>query len=231
MLIRYLSELIATKLAQWRGMKPTPAEEVTAPAEQSEVASLVPAEPRTSFQAAKGNITVYEGDAIVNAANTALMPGGGVCGAIFGATDFDLLEEACLSLGGCPTGGAKVTSSFGMAAPWIVHAVGPVWEGGERGEPALLAGAYRSSLEAAHNVGARSIAFPAISTGIYGYPLDLATQVAVDTIRAYTQEHPTHFDAIDVLCFDDKTLNCYLSIMAGNEIERPSTGMTNRLDL
>lgn len=239
MLFRYLSELIQTKLEQWR--KVTPAQQASqpdiktvAPAENPQVTQAptqAPNVPSTAFQASKGNITVYGGDAIVNAANTALMPGGGVCGAIFGATDFDKLEEACMNLGGCPTGGAKVTPSFGMAAPWIVHAVGPIWEGGMRDEPALLAGAYRSSLEAAHGVGARSIAFPAISTGIYGYPLDLATKVAVETIRAYTEENPTHFDAIDVLCFDDKTLNCYLDTMAGNNAKQPTIEVTGSFGL
>lgn len=201
MLFRYLSELIQAQLTKWR----VPA---------SKQLSCSVEAPETRLQASKGNITLYQGDAIVNAANSALAPGGGVCGAIFNAADYDLLEDACMALGGCPTGEAKVTSSFGMKAPWIVHAVGPVWEGGGKQEPELLAGAYRSSLEEAHKVGARSIAFPAISTGIYGYPLVDATQVAVDTIRAYTQAHPEHFDVIDVLCFDDKTLNCYLDTMA-----------------
>lgn len=218
MLFRYISDLYHAQIAKWR--KPASPEVRTQEPAQDGLRHTQAPEPLTApeptrFEASKGNITLYAGDAIVNAANSGLIPGGGVCGAIFAASDFDQLEEACMVLNGCPTGQAKVTPSFGMNAPWIVHAVGPVWHGGEQGEPELLAGAYRSSLEEAHKVGARSIAFPAISTGIYGYPLGDATQVAVETIRAYTQEHPEHFDAIDVLCFDDKTLNCYLDTMAG----------------
>lgn len=224
MLFRYLSDLYHAQVAKWRSPKaeshidpaalPTTNEETREPAPVVPIPKTIETSASTTvFQASKGNITVYPGDAIVNAANSALMPGGGVCGAIFNASDFDLLEEACIQLNGCPTGQAKITPSFGMQAPWIVHAVGPVWEGGDKDEPALLAGAYRSSLEQAHLVGARSIAFPAISTGIYGYPLVEATAVAVATINAYTHEHPDHFDAIDVLCFDDKTLDCYLNAM------------------
>lgn len=212
MLFRYLSDLIQTQVAKWR-KQPEVNPAVLAPETVIIVEKPQP-ERFTFFGASKGNITVYAGDAIVNAANSALMPGGGVCGAIFGASDFDRLEAACIALGTCPTGQAKVTSSFGMNSPWIVHAVGPIWSGGTNNEPELLAGAYRSSLEEAHKVGARMIAFPAISTGIYGYPLSDATRVAVDTIRAYIAEHPEHFDAVDVLCFDDKTLDCYLDTMA-----------------
>lgn len=220
MLFRYLSDLYHAQVAKWRA--PTVESRSVSTEETHEFASVV-AVPKdtehflrvTAFQASKGNITVYPGDAIVNAANSALMPGGGVCGAIFNASDFDKLENACIQLNGCPTGQAKITPSFGMQASWIVHAVGPVWEGGDKNEPALLAGAYLSSLEQAHLVGARSIAFPAISTGIYGYPLVEATAVAVATINAYTQAHPEHFDAIDVLCFDDRTLDCYLNAMVG----------------
>ena len=218
MLFRYLSELVHAQIAKWRNQsieKPNEAGSVDVALAKRPIESNV-FKNATRFEASKGNITLYAGDAIVNAANSALMPGGGVCGAIFGASNFDKLEHACLGLNGCPTGQAKVTSSFGMSAPWIVHAVGPVWKGGNENEPALLAGAYRSALEEAHQVGARSIAFPAISTGIYGYPLIDATSVAVSTIRAYTHAHPDHFDTIDVLCFDDKTLECYLATMAGN---------------
>ena len=206
MLFRYLTDLIQTRIAQWR----RPVQE----------------KPDTQFQATKGNITVYQGDAIVNAANSALMPGGGVCGAIFGASDFDQLEAACQALGGCPTGRSKITPSFGMAAPWIVHAVGPIWEGGDKNEPELLAGAYHSALEQAHSVGARSIAFPAISTGIYGYPLRDATEVAVQTIQRYVAAHPSHFDAIDVLCFDDTTLQCYLDYQRSQIPAKTSTQLS-----
>ena len=236
MLFRYLSELIQAQITKWRA--PTSKQRVSQNAAFDELQHAQAVQPltvaqNTKFQASKGNITLYQGDAIVNAANSGLIPGGGVCGAIFNASDYDLLEDACMAMGGCPTGQAKVTSSFGMQAPWIVHAVGPIWEGGGKSEPELLAGAYRSSLEEAHKVGARSIAFPAISTGIYGYPLVDATRVAVDTIKAYTQAHPEHFDTIDVLCFDDKTLNCYLDTMASalNEPVHNNPGMTGHFGL
>lgn len=236
MLFRYLSELIQAQLTKWRAPA---SKQLSRSAEapdglrHEQAAQPLTVALETRFQASKGNITLYQGDAIVNAANSALAPGGGVCGAIFNAADYDLLEDACMALGGCLTGEAKVTPSFGMKAPWIVHAVGPIWEGGGKQEPELLAGAYRSSLEEAHKVGARSIAFPAISTGIYGYPLVDATQVAVDTIRAYTQAHPEHFDVIDVLCFDDKTLNCYLDTMAAAPKAAPyeNIGMTGHYGL
>lgn len=211
MLFRYLSDLYHATIDKWKSPSIS---------DFSAKESLIQAKKSTTFSANKGNITLYDGDAIVNAANTQLMPGGGVCGAIFTASDYELLDQACQALQGCPTGEAKVTPSFGMNAPWIVHAVGPVWQGGEQNEPALLAGAYRNSLIVAHEAGAKSIAFPAISTGIYGYPLVEATRVAVETIREYVQANPGHFDAIDILCFDDKTLDCYLATMNHGESYR-----------
>ena len=231
MLFRYLSDLVHAQISKWRGHEVPQvglSTQTVTPAFAVEPQEAEVIKAPTRFEAAKGNITVYPGDAIVNAANSGLIPGGGVCGAIFAASDFDQLEEACIALRGCPTGEAKVTPSFGMPAPWIVHAVGPVWTGGDKGEPEQLAGAYRSALEQAHGVGARSIAFPAISTGIYGYPLADATSVAVETIRQYVEQYPDHFDAIDVLCFDDKTLNCYLDTMAGKPqlSAESSIGMT-----
>lgn len=162
----------------------------------------------------KGDITQFTGDAIVNAANEELSAGGGVCGAIFKASDYEALKRVCNEIGHCPTGEARFTSSFGMPAPWIIHAVGPIWEGGLGNEAALLEGAYRNALVQAHKVGARSIAFPAISTGIYGYPLQEATDIAVKTIAAYAKTNPDHFDTIKVLCFDDKTLQAYADSVA-----------------
>src|SRR5437899_3505702 len=134
------------------------------------------------LQAATGDITRETVDAIVNAANGALARGGGVCGAIFAAAGAGL-DEACAGLGGCATGAAKATGGFALPARWIIHAVGPVWHGGDAGEPELLASAYRRSLEVADDLGAKSVAFPAVSTGIYGYPLDEATDIAVQTCR------------------------------------------------
>lgn len=136
----------------------------------------------------EGDITRLEVDAIVNAANDRLLPGGGVCGAIHRAAGPGL-EEACLSLRQCPAGDARITSGFRLPARYVIHAVGPVWRGGKQDEAALLAAAYRSALRLAAEHELDSIAFPAISTGIYGYPLEEATAVAVKSIRDWTREH------------------------------------------
>ena len=130
-----------------------------------------------------GDITKLAVDAIVNAANEKLAPGGGVCGAIHRAAGPEL-AAACAALGGCPTGEARLTPGYDLPARFVIHAVGPVWRGGEAGEPEALAGCYRASLERLREAGGRSIAFPAISTGIYGFPLERATAVAVETVRA-----------------------------------------------
>jgi O-acetyl-ADP-ribose deacetylase len=161
------------------------------------------------LEATQGDITKEEVDAIVNAANSGLTRGGGVCGAIFAAAGPDL-DGACAQLGGCPTGDAKATPGFRLPARWIIHAVGPVWQGGEHGEPEQLASAYRRSLEVADEIGARSVAFPAISTGIYGYPLDAATEIAVRTCK----EADTNVHLIRFVCFDDKTLAAYRTVLA-----------------
>lgn len=131
-----------------------------------------------------GDITKLDVDAIVNAANGHLSPGGGVCGAIHRAAG-PRLAEACALIGCCPTGGARITNGFGLTARHVIHAVGPVWQGGTEGEADLLTGAYLSSLDLAKRHGLKSIAFPAISTGIYGYPLKQAAGIAVGTLLGW----------------------------------------------
>ena len=158
----------------------------------------------TRLEAVRGDITTETLDAIVNAANSGLAPGGGVCGAIFRAAGPGL-EEDCAALGGCATGDAKATPGFALPAAWIIHTVGPVWAGGDRGEPERLASAYRRSLEVADGLGVRSVAFPAISTGIFGYPLAAATDVAVATVRAM----PSAVELVRFVCFDEGTRTAY----------------------
>ena len=158
------------------------------------------------LEAVRGDITAEATDAIVNAANAQLARGAGVCGAIFATAGWEL-DEACAALGGCPTGDAKATPGFALPARFVVHAVGPVWHGGDEGEPELLASAYRRSLEVAAEVGARSIAFPAISTGIFGYPLEPATAIAVRTCR---EDAPKAIELVRFVCFDDTTYDGYV---------------------
>ncbi len=153
------------------------------------------------------DITTLDVDAIVNAANESLAPGGGVCGAIHRAAGPDL-AAACRAAAPCPTGDARITPGFRLPARHVIHAVGPVWSGGERGEPALLAGAYRASLRLASGHGLRSVAFPAISTGIFGYPLREATEIAVATVREAASP-PSSVDRVIFACFGDDVLAAY----------------------
>jgi O-acetyl-ADP-ribose deacetylase (regulator of RNase III) len=156
------------------------------------------------LEVVQGDITGETVDAIVNAANSSLLGGGGVDGAIHRAAGPELLE-ACRALHGCPTGDAKATPGFRLPARWVIHTVGPVWRGGAAGEADLLASCYRRSLEVADELGARSVAFPAISTGVYGYPAEEAATVAVDTIRATA----TSVDLVRLVAFDDRTRRLY----------------------
>ncbi|HKU67883.1 MAG TPA: macro domain-containing protein [Candidatus Baltobacteraceae bacterium] len=154
-----------------------------------------------------GDITALAVDAIVNAANEQLARGGGVCGAIFRAAG-PQLDEACAAIGPCATGEARITPGFNARARWIVHAVGPVWRGGADGEAHLLASAYRNALELAREAGAHSIALPAISTGIYGYPREQAAQIAIHTIQEWckTQSLPRQ---IVFCCFTSEDATIY----------------------
>ena len=155
----------------------------------------------------RGDIRDQQVDAIVNAANSTLLGGGGVDGAIHRAAGPELLAE-CRALGGCETGNAKLTKGYRLSARWVIHAVGPIWTGGEAGEDALLASVYRRSLDVAAFAGARTVAFPSISTGAYNFPVDRAAKIAISTIRAFSQNNDA-FDEIRIVCFDDRTLTAY----------------------
>jgi O-acetyl-ADP-ribose deacetylase (regulator of RNase III) len=161
--------------------------------------------------AALADITTLDVDAIVNAANSSLLGGGGVDGAIHRAAGPELLAE-CRLLGGCRTGDAKATGGHRLPARWVIHTVGPVWRGGDDGEPELLASCYRRSIEVANELGATSVAFPAISTGVYGYPRDAAADVAIATLRSIDAGTVA---SVRLVAFDDETLRLYESTLGG----------------
>ncbi|MDY3015191.1 MAG: O-acetyl-ADP-ribose deacetylase [Evtepia sp.] len=160
----------------------------------------------------QGDITRQTCDAIVNAANTSLLGGGGVDGAIHRAAGPDLLAE-CRTLHGCDTGKAKITGGYRLPASYVIHTPGPIWRGGENGEPDLLASCYRSCLALAAEKGCKTVCFPSISTGVYHFPLAQAAAIAIREIRAFLAEHPLP-EQVTMVCFDAKTKAAYDKALA-----------------
>ena len=165
----------------------------------------------TIVKAIQSNIVALNVDVVVNAANSSLLGGGGVDGAIHRAAGPELVHE-CRLLGGCKTGQAKTTKGYKLLAKHIVHTVGPVWRGGTFGEPDLLRSCYKNSLLAAAKVGAKSIAFPSISTGIYGYPIEKAALIAIESVRAFTSEQGS-IEEIVFCCFSKQDLLVYEDLL------------------
>jgi O-acetyl-ADP-ribose deacetylase (regulator of RNase III) len=161
----------------------------------------------SAIEIVQGDITTCRVDAIVNAANRSLLGGGGVDGAIHRAAGPELLA-ACRKLGGCETGQAKITLGFRLPARYVIHTVGPVWRGGRQGEAEQLASCYRESLKLARENGVRTIAFPAISTGVYGYPVEPATRIAIAEVRRFLDGDPA-FERVVLVCYDGNTLRVY----------------------
>jgi O-acetyl-ADP-ribose deacetylase (regulator of RNase III) len=158
----------------------------------------------------EGDITGQELDAIVNAANTSLLGGGGVDGAIHRAAGPELLQET-RQIGGCPTGEARVSRGYRLPAKWVIHTVGPVWAGGHRNEENLLASCYRNSLKAAADKGVKTIAFPGISTGAYGFPLERATEIALTETRKFLEKDQS-IERVVFVCFGERALNTYKEV-------------------
>jgi O-acetyl-ADP-ribose deacetylase (regulator of RNase III) len=158
-----------------------------------------------------GDITKLDVDAIVNAANTSLLGGGGVDGAIHRAAGKQLLAE-CRTLNGCRTGEAKITKGYDLPAKFVIHTVGPVWNGGTNKEELLLENCYKNSLSLAVEHGIKTIAFPAISTGVYSFPVERASQIAVNTVKEFLKNNPS-IEQVIFCCFDESTLNIYKKLL------------------
>lgn len=161
-------------------------------------------------QIVEGDITKQEVDAIVNAANTSLLGGGGVDGAIHKAAGPELLEET-RQIGGCPTGEARVSKGYRLPARWVIHTVGPIWKGGRKNEENLLASCYRNSYQAAQELGVKTMAFPSISTGAYGFPLERATEIALGETKRFLEGSETLTKVLFV-CFGEKAHNTYQEV-------------------
>lgn len=163
---------------------------------------------KTKIEIIKGDITKAAADAIVNAANTTLLGGGGVDGAIHRAAGPKLLEE-CKALGGCAAGGAKITKGYNLPARYVIHTVGPVWHGGNSGEEELLASCYRNALELAGKHSLKTIAFPSISTGAYRFPIEKAAPIALNTVRSFLEANPGALEKVIFVLFSDGDLEVY----------------------
>ena len=174
--------------------------------------SRMPGSPMDRLEVVTGDITEQPVDAVVNAANTSLLGGGGVDGAIHRAAGPELLQE-CRLLGGCATGNARITSGYNLPARWVLHTVGPVWKGGGHGERELLASCYRRCLELAEERSIRTITFPAISAGVYGFPVQQATSIAVSEVAKYLEANP-RIERVSFVCFDECTARIYDSALA-----------------
>ncbi len=175
----------------------------------------------TRITLVQGDITSQQVDATVNAANERLLGGGGVDGAIHRAAGPQLLEE-CRTIGGCPTGEARITKGYRLPARFVIHTVGPVWRGGEKGEPELLASCYRSSLRLAVENGAQTVAFPSISTGVYGYLIELAAPLAINTVQEFIKDESS-IEGVRFVCFSGEDYAVYQRELQqrGIEVKQP----------